>query len=209
MFSSYLRAMCPSSVAHPSSSPCATHATRLHLSSTCHSTISIDLSPSPSHASCWSRSRSKVTPASAAHHWLTARAPCRHPCCPRGRRNGSYKSVWHARVDRAEGLGHVWSLSRRARLHLYMKTVSEFFSIPETDFEIFRSNSSVTVFFENRIGFRNFLSKSAWCFTDRFLRLPVFVGNYQICVSEFFGIVFRNYVSEFSSMWFFASPVRL
>jgi hypothetical protein len=47
-------------------------------------------------------------------------------------------------------------------------------------------------FFENGIGFRNFLSESvsesAWCFTDRFLRLPVFVGNYRICVSEFFGI---------------------
>jgi hypothetical protein len=80
---------------------------------------------------------------------------------------------------------------------------SEFFGIPETDFEIFRP---VTVFFENRIGFRNFLlesvSESAWCFTDRFLRLPVFVGNYRICVSGFSGI-FRNCVldfSEFSSM---------
>jgi hypothetical protein len=69
-----------------------------------------------------------------------------------------------------------------------MKTVSEFFGIPETDFNFFRSDSSATVFFENRIGFRNFLSESAWCFTDRFLRLPVFIGNYQICVSEFFGI---------------------
>jgi hypothetical protein len=84
-----------------------------------------------------------------------------------------------------------------------MKTVSEFFGIPEIDFEIFRSDSSVTVFFENGIGFRNFLSvpvsKSAWCFTDRFLWLPVFVGNYQICVSEFSGIVSRNF-SKFSSM---------
>jgi hypothetical protein len=69
-----------------------------------------------------------------------------------------------------------------------MKTVSEFFSIPETDFEIFRSDSPVTVFFENGIDFRNFLSESAWCFTDHFLRLPVFIGNYRICVSEFFGI---------------------
>ena len=78
-----------------------------------------------------------------------------------------------------------------------MKTVSEFFGIPETDFEIFRSDSPVTVFFENGIGFRNFLSESvsesAWCFTDRFLRLPVFVGNYRICVSEFSGIVSRNF----------------
>jgi hypothetical protein len=78
-----------------------------------------------------------------------------------------------------------------------MKTVSEFFGIPETDFEIFRSDSSVTVFFENGIGFRNFLSESvsesAWRFTDRFLRLPVFVGNYRICVSEFSGIGSRNF----------------
>ena len=88
-----------------------------------------------------------------------------------------------------------------------MKTVSEFFGIPETDFEIFRSDSPVTVFFENRIGFRNFLlesvSESAWCFTDCFLRLPVFVGNYQICLSEFSGIVSQIFFSEFSSMWFF------
>jgi hypothetical protein len=65
------------------------------------------------------------------------------------------------------------------------------FGISKTDFEIFRSDSSLTVFFENGIGFRNFLSvsESAWCFTDRFFWLPVFVGNYRICVSEFFGIV--------------------
>jgi hypothetical protein len=92
-----------------------------------------------------------------------------------------------------------------------MKTVSEFFGIPETDFEIFRTDSSVTIFFENGIGFRNFLSEpvseSAWCFTDRFLWLPVFVGNYRICVSEFFGIVSRIFFeivsrnfSEFPSM---------
>jgi hypothetical protein len=64
-----------------------------------------------------------------------------------------------------------------------MKTVSEFFSIPETDFENFRSDSSVTVFFENGIGFRNFLPESVWCFTDRFLRLPVFVEIFRNCVS--------------------------
>jgi hypothetical protein len=76
-----------------------------------------------------------------------------------------------------------------------MKTVSEFFGIPETDFEFFRSDSSVTVFFENRIDFRNFQSESesVCCFTDRFLRLPFFVGNYRICVSEFSGIVSRNF----------------
>jgi hypothetical protein len=84
-----------------------------------------------------------------------------------------------------------------------MKTVSEFFGSPETDFEIFRSDSSVTVFFENGIGFRNFLSESVWCFTDRFHRLPVFVENYQIYVSEISGIVSQNFFgifSEFSSM---------
>jgi hypothetical protein len=92
---------------------------------------------------------------------------------------------------------------------LGMKTVSEFFGIPETDFKIFRSDSPVTVFFENGIGFRNFLSESvsesAWCFTDRFHRLPVFVGNYRICVSEISGIVSRN----FPACDFFASPVHL
>ena len=88
-------------------------------------------------------------------------------------------------------------MTTRGGLAVGMKTVSEFFGIPETDFDIFRSDSPVTVFFENGIGFRNFLSESvsesvsesAWCFTDSFLRLPVFVGNYQICVSEFSGIV--------------------
>jgi hypothetical protein len=94
-------------------------------------------------------------------------------------------------------------------LQLGMKTVLEFFDIPETDFKIFRSDSLVTVFFENGIGFRNFLSESAWSFTDRFLRLPVYVGNYQICVSEFFEIVSRNFFQNFSSCVFFASPVRL
>jgi hypothetical protein len=87
-----------------------------------------------------------------------------------------------------------------------MKTVSEFFGIPETDFEIFRSDSPVTVFFENGIGFRNFLSESvsesAWCFTDRFLRLSVFVGNYRICVSEFSGIVSRNFFGIFQHVIF-------
>jgi hypothetical protein len=43
---------------------------------------------------------------------------------------------------------------------LGMKTVSEFFGNPETDFEFFRSDSPVMVFFENGIGFRNFLSES-------------------------------------------------
>jgi hypothetical protein len=94
-----------------------------------------------------------------------------------------------------------------------MKTGSEFFGIPETDFEIFRSDSSVTVFFENGIGFRNFLSESvsesAWCFTDRFHRLSVFVGNYRIYVSEIFGIVSRNFFRNFPACDFFASAVHL
>jgi hypothetical protein len=89
-----------------------------------------------------------------------------------------------------------------------MKTVSEFFRIPETDFDFFRSDSPVTVFFENGIGFRNFLSESvsesAWCFTDRFHRLPVFVGNYRICLSEISGIASRN----FPAYDFFASPIH-
>jgi hypothetical protein len=82
-----------------------------------------------------------------------------------------------------------------------MKTVSEFFGNPQTDFEIFRSDSPVTVFFKNGISFQNFLSESvsesAWCFTDRFLQLPVFVGNYRICVSEFSGIVSRIFLELF------------
>jgi hypothetical protein len=92
-------------------------------------------------------------------------------------------------------------------LYVAMKTVSEFFGIPKTDFGIFRSDSSVMVFFENGIDFRNFLSvsESAWCFTNRFLRLPVFVGNYRICVSEFSEIMSRNFLT----CDFFASSVRL
>jgi hypothetical protein len=94
-----------------------------------------------------------------------------------------------------------------------MKTISEFFGIPETDFEIFRSDSSVTVFFENGIGFWNFLSESvsesAWCFTDRLHRLPVFVGNYRIFVSEISGIVSRKFFRNFPVCDFFASPVHL
>jgi hypothetical protein len=67
------------------------------------------------------------------------------------------------------------------------------FSIGFTSNGIFRSDSPVTVFFENGISFQNFLSESAWCFTDRFLRLPVFVGNFRICVSEISRIVSRNF----------------
>jgi hypothetical protein len=73
--------------------------------------------------------------------------------------------------------------------------------------------------FRKRNRFSKTVSESTWCFTDRFLRLPFFVGNYRKlpdlclgifrnCVSEFSGIVSRNFL-EFSSKWFFASPVRL
>jgi hypothetical protein len=77
-----------------------------------------------------------------------------------------------------------------------MKTVLEFFGIPETDFEIFRSDSPVTVFFENKIGFQNFLSESVWCFIDRFLRLSVFFRK----LPDLYLGIFWNCVSEFSSM---------
>jgi hypothetical protein len=75
--------------------------------------------------------------------------------------------------------------------------VSEFFGIPETDFEIFRSDSPVTVSFENGISFQNFLS-DGMVFYRPFPSVTGFVGNYRICVSEFFGIVSWIF-SEFSS----------
>jgi hypothetical protein len=74
-------------------------------------------------------------------------------------------------------------------VRLGMKTVSGFFEILETDFEIFRSDSPVTVFFENKIGFRNFLSESlsesAWC-------LSTFFFGYRF-LSEITGFVSRNF----------------
>jgi hypothetical protein len=78
---------------------------------------------------------------------------------------------------------------------LGMKTVSEFFGIPETDFEIFRSDSSVTSFFENGIDFRNRCGVlPTVSFGYRFCRkLPdLCLRIFQNCVSEFFGIVSRN-----------------
>jgi hypothetical protein len=89
------------------------------------------------------------------------------------------------------------------------KTVLEIFGIPETDFEIFRSGSLVTIFFENGIGFYNFLSESVWCFTHHFLRLPIFQKLPNLCLGNFselcLGIFFRN----FPACDFFASSVRL
>jgi hypothetical protein len=76
---------------------------------------------------------------------------------------------------------------------LRMKTVSEFFGIPETGFEKKNYQNRCGVFRkQNR--FSEFLSESVWCFTDHFLRLLVFVGNYRICVAEFFGIVSRFFL---------------
>jgi hypothetical protein len=72
---------------------------------------------------------------------------------------------------------------------LGMKTVSEFFGIPETVFDFFRSESSVSVFLGIGIGHRNFrsesVSESVQLFTDRFLRLPFWIGIYRIQNSEF------------------------
>jgi hypothetical protein len=56
-----------------------------------------------------------------------------------------------------------------------MKTVSEFFGIPKTVSGFSRSDLSVSVFFGNSIGCRNFdsgsVSESVRRFTDRFYRL--------------------------------------
>jgi hypothetical protein len=73
-----------------------------------------------------------------------------------------------------------------------MKTVSEFFGILETDFEFFRSDSPVTVFFENGIGigigvvfYRPFSSVTVFC-----RKLPnLCIGIFRNRVSKFFGIV--------------------
>jgi hypothetical protein len=77
------------------------------------------------------------------------------------------------------------------------------FGIPETDFKIFRSDSSVTVFFENGIGFRNFLSESV---SDRRDVLPTVFFGYRF-LSKSTVFVSRNFLelcleifSEFSSM---------
>jgi hypothetical protein len=70
-----------------------------------------------------------------------------------------------------------------------MKTVSEFFGIPETVFEFFRSKLSVSVFLGIGIGNRNLRSESesesVQTSTDRFLRFPFWVGIYRIHNSVF------------------------
>jgi hypothetical protein len=73
-----------------------------------------------------------------------------------------------------------------------MKTVSEFFVISETDFENFRSDSPVTVFFENGIGFRIF-------YRNRRGVLPTVSFGYRF-LSEITGFVSRNFFSKFSNM---------
>jgi hypothetical protein len=96
---------------------------------------------------------------------------------------------------------------------LGMKTVSEFFGILETDFEIFRSDSLVTDFIRKRnrfsefsigIGvmfYRPFPSVTGFC-----RKLPdLCLENFRNCVSEFF----RNFFRNFPACDFFASPVHL
>jgi hypothetical protein len=64
-----------------------------------------------------------------------------------------------------------------------MKTVSEFFGIPEIGSDFFRSESSVSVFLGIRLGHWNFrsesVSKSVQSFTDRFVRLLFWVRIYR------------------------------
>jgi hypothetical protein len=61
-----------------------------------------------------------------------------------------------------------------------MKMDPEFFGIPETVSGFSRSDLSVSVFFGNDIGCRNFdsesVSESVRRFTDRFHRLPILIG---------------------------------
>jgi hypothetical protein len=73
------------------------------------------------------------------------------------------------------------------------------FSIGFTGNSIFRKQNWFSEFF---IGI---VIRIGVVFIDLFLWLPVFVGNYRICVSEFSGILSRN----FPACDFFASPVRL
>jgi hypothetical protein len=73
-----------------------------------------------------------------------------------------------------------------------MKTVLEFFGIPETDFEIFRSDSPVTVFFENGIGFRNFFIGIGEVFYRLFPSVTGFCRKLpELCLG-----IFRNCVLE-------------
>jgi hypothetical protein len=85
-----------------------------------------------------------------------------------------------------------------------MKTVSEFFGIPETVFEFFRSKLSVSVFLGIGIRNRNFWSESESVqpFTDRFLRLPFWVGIYRIHDS-----VFTENINQPSSKFTADGPV--
>jgi hypothetical protein len=66
-----------------------------------------------------------------------------------------------------------------------MKTVSKFFGIPETGFKFFRSDSPVTVFFENGIGFGIF-------YRNRRGVLPTISFGYRF-LSEITGFMSRNF----------------
>jgi hypothetical protein len=70
-----------------------------------------------------------------------------------------------------------------------MKTVLEFFGIPETDFEIFRSDSPVTVFFENGIVFGIFYRNR---YRNRRGVLPTVSIGYRF-LSEIIGFVSRKF----------------
>jgi hypothetical protein len=70
-----------------------------------------------------------------------------------------------------------------------MKTVSEFFGIPETDFEFFRLNSPVTVFFETELVFGIFYRNR---YRNRCVVLPTVSFGYWF-LSEITGFVSRNF----------------
>jgi hypothetical protein len=81
-----------------------------------------------------------------------------------------------------------------------MKMVSEFFGILETDFEIFRSDSLITVFFRKRNRFSEFSIGIGIGIGVVFYRpFPSVTGFYRKLPDLCLGI-FRNCVSEFFSM---------
>jgi hypothetical protein len=89
-----------------------------------------------------------------------------------------------------------------------MKTVSEFFGIPETDLNFFRSDSSVTVFFKTELVFEIFYRNR-----NRRGVLPTvsfgywFLSEITGSVSEFFGIflhvIFRIACTSLDKDYFF------
>jgi hypothetical protein len=100
--------------------------------------------------------------------------------------------------------------------HLGMKTISNFFGIPETDFKIFRSDSPVTVFFETESVFGIFCRNR---YRNRRGVLPIVSIGYRF-LSKITGFVSRkfpelclgffwNFFEIFQHVIFFASPVYL